>query len=633
MMLHKPSLFIKRLVVLFNGRRVYDEFYHEGVNIICGENSSGKSTITELLFYSLGGEIQRWKKEASECHATYVEVELNGASVTLKREISAQTQRPMEIYWGPFEDAVSNAADNWRSYTFRRSETKESFSQCLFRALEMPEVRGDNSSNITMHQILRLIYCDQMTPVDRLFRFEQFDSSLHRKTIGDLLCGIYSNALYEKQLKLEEESKLLEALNHRLKSIHSILGEAQQDISLDSLEEKIAQLEKERASLYENLKEIKKTSTIDVKSNDKDGLKGSMYSNLIKIRAEISTLKEKKQQFEFELEDTREFINTIKDRLISLYRSSVVMSTLEEMNFQFCPSCLSSLDKTEDETTCSLCKRKMSEKKDDSYYLMFRQEMELQIKESESLQKNRETELQRLNLMLPGRISQEKELELRVTSYEATPSEAEIEKEEISRKIGYVDRSIENAHEQARLLLFIKEISDQKSGASAAISQLTDEIMAIKEDLSSKKATAYLGISDLIKSLLKLDLDRENEFRYADIVSFDFGDDNISVDGKRQFSASSMVYLKNSFHLAFIWASTKQPFFNYPRLAIFDNIEDKGMEQERSHNFQRRIVETSKQIDVKHQIIFATSMIAPELKDSPLVVGRYYTHNHKSLTF
>lgn len=629
-------MFVNRLAVLYSGRRVYDEHYHDGVNIICGENSSGKSTVTELLFYSLGGEIQRWKKEASECDAVYVEVKLNGVPVTLKREISALAQRPMEIFWGPFEAAVSNAADNWQSYPFRRSETKESFSQCLFRALEMPEVRGDNSSNITMHQIFRLIYCDQMTPADRLFRFEQFDSSLHRTTIGDLLCGVYSNALYEKQLKLEEESKLLEALKQRLKSIYTIFGEAQQDISLDSLDEKITELEKERVSLYEKLKEIKGPSTGNIKGDSNEhepDLRSSTHADLAKIRAEISAFKDKKEQLEFEVEDTTEFINTMKDRLLSLGHSSVVRATLEEMNFQFCPLCLSPLEEAEDQMTCTLCKKKMNEKRDDSYYLMLRQEIELQIKESESLQKKRETELRALNLALPGKMSQEKELALRVASYEDSYSDLGIEIEEISRKIGYVDRSIENAHERARLLVLIQEISKQKSNIEASVSQLKDEIEAIKEELRSKKTTAYHEISELTKKLLKLDLDRENEFISADIVSFDFGDDTVSVDGKRQFSASSMVYLKNSLHLALVWASALHPFFNYPRLAIFDNIEDKGMEQERSHNFQRRVIETSKQINVEHQIIFATSMIASELKTPDLMVGRYYTHEHKSLDF
>jgi len=55
MTLINPSLFLNRLIVFYNGKTIYDEKFNKGVNIICGENSSGKSTITELIFFALGG--------------------------------------------------------------------------------------------------------------------------------------------------------------------------------------------------------------------------------------------------------------------------------------------------------------------------------------------------------------------------------------------------------------------------------------------------------------------------------------------------------------------------------------------------------------------------------------------------
>lgn len=634
MTLYKPSLFVKRLIVIHNGKRAYDESYHLGVNIICGENSSGKSTITELLFYSLGGEIARWKTEASQCEYVFCEVIINGTTITLKREISTQSRRPLEIFWGPFEDAVHSAVDQWQIYPFQRSESKDSFSQCLFRTMEMPEVRGDKSTNITMHQILRLIYCDQMTPPDRLFRMEQFDSSLHRMTIGDLLCGIYSSKLYEKQLLLEEKTKLFDALQHKLKSIYSILGEADQETTLASLEDKIVQLQSERVFVYEELKKMKESSFLDSANSAKTDLKNVIYSDLIQIRSEISILRNKKEELEFEIEDTTEFINTIKDRILALSDSNVVRSTFEEMNFQFCPSCLAPIDKSINKGICGLCKSPAGDKKESAYYLMLQQEMELQVKESQALQINRIAELQQINLTLPSKMSHEEELALKIKSYEESiNNETENQIEELNRKIGYLDRSIQDAHERAKLLSLIKDITDEKSRVNGEISLLNDDIEAMKEEIRHKKEVAYYEIANLTKDLLKRDLDREKEFQFADIVSFNFGDDNISVDGKRQFSASSMVYLKNSFHLAFIWASTIQNFFNYPRLAVFDNIEDKGTEQKRSHNFQKIIIEISEQMKVQHQIIFATSMIMPELKKSSLIIGDYYTHNHKSLNF
>ena len=62
-----------------------------------------------------------------------------------------------------------------------------------------------------------------------------------------------------------------------------------------------------------------------------------------------------------------------------------------------------------------------------------------------------------------------------------------------------------------------------------------------------------------------------------------------------------------------------------------DNIEDKGMTEARSQNFQRLIVATANAIDVEHQIIFTTSMIDPSLDRPDLTVGDKYDFNNKSL--
>ena len=138
-------------------------------------------------------------------------------------------------------------------------------------------------------------------------------------------------------------------------------------------------------------------------------------------------------------------------------------------------------------------------------------------------------------------------------------------------------------------------------------------------------------ISGITAEILRSDLPREEEFQTADHVAFSFSTDDVAVDGKKVFAASSMVLLKNAFHLALALASTRDSEFRYPRFALFDNIEDKGMEEERSHNFQRLIVTHSAETQVEHQIIFTTSKIAPELDIPELTVGKFYTLSDKSL--
>ena len=190
---YDPTLIVTRTVVERNGLIAYDEKFHPGVNVIRGENSSGKSTVMNMIFYGLGGDLTAWSNEALLCSRVLVEVQLNGKVATLSRDISSESGRPMEIFGGEYELAKRSPISEWARYPYNRSQNKESFSQVLFRLLGIPEVASEATGNLTMYQILRLLYADQLSPVENLFRFDRFDPPTLRDAIGRLLCGAYEN--------------------------------------------------------------------------------------------------------------------------------------------------------------------------------------------------------------------------------------------------------------------------------------------------------------------------------------------------------------------------------------------------------------------------------------------------------
>lgn len=101
------QLILKRLKIYTQeGKVAYDEKFHKGVNIIRGDNSSGKSTISHYIFYALGGSFTSWVDEALDCNAVFAEVSLNGVVATLKREVSASSGQPMYIFWGKLREAI-----------------------------------------------------------------------------------------------------------------------------------------------------------------------------------------------------------------------------------------------------------------------------------------------------------------------------------------------------------------------------------------------------------------------------------------------------------------------------------------------------------------------------------------------
>lgn len=58
---YSPMISVRRMIVKREANSVYDAAFHPRLNIIRGENSSGKSTLLDFMFYGLGGEVSDWR--------------------------------------------------------------------------------------------------------------------------------------------------------------------------------------------------------------------------------------------------------------------------------------------------------------------------------------------------------------------------------------------------------------------------------------------------------------------------------------------------------------------------------------------------------------------------------------------
>ena len=160
----------------------------------------------------------------------------------------------------------------------------------------------------------------------------------------------------------------------------------------------------------------------------------------------------------------------------------------------------------------------------------------------------------------------------------------------------------------------------------------------MREDASRREAERRrpkaLGlISELAAEILRLDLRRQPEFETAEEVTIDFRGDSISVGGLVNFAESSNVFLKNAAVLSLLLAAGKDMQFYHPRFLLIDNVEDKGMEEVRSHLFQRIIVERVTELEMPYQVIFTTSMMNPELESDDYTIGSAYAGENRSLDF
>jgi hypothetical protein len=634
MMLLEPTLKVNRLIVFQGGHRAFDCSFHSGVNIIRGRNSSGKTTILDLLAYGLGAENIRWKPEALLCSKTMVEVELNGVSICLERDISLESQRPISIFWGGLKDALVSDRQSWETFPFKRSLNRLSFSQSIFDALGMPAAQGEGASNITMHQILRVLYADQPSVHSPIFRMDRFDTPLMRETIAAYLCGIYDDQLYSAQLRIREVNVALSNKYAELKNIFNVLGRSGQESNLSFIDEQVKNLELERDTLYASLEQLK------AKRNEHPAGSGKRSDEADKLRLKLdasrkreSAIKDEIAETDLDLADSILFVQELRSRIDNINESESARSYFDQITFQFCPSCLAPINESRsDGNHCHLCLSELSDGRGQAQLLRMRNELNIQLKESVNLIDRRTENAERLRRELPLVLEEVKRLAREYEIVAASWStEIESQLEHVARKLGSLDEEIRQNYERKKLAEVIGELQKARDALAVEAGQLRDTIELLEKRQDVRKGEVAGAIEASLIKLLKLDLPLQVEFVGAKSVEIDFISNTIYVNGSKNFSESSAVVLRHLFHLALLTASLNKPFMRVPRFMILDGIDDGGMEKERSHRLQKIIVEECSSYEHDYQLIFATSDIEPSLEKLDFVVGKSYSPELRSL--
>lgn len=625
----RPFIFINRLVITKDKNTVYDEYFHKGVNIIRGTNSSGKSTIMDFLFFSLGGSIveKQWKVVALKCDNTYVEVNINNQIFVLNRQVTINSKESMKIYEGSYENAEYSSPNDWLSFPYVSTSNKESFHDNLLKLLEIPIVRSKESSYVNVNQILRLVYTDQLSSISRIFREEDFDSSFKRETIGDLMLGVNSLDITQKKLEIIQTDKNLSKIISDIKAFTTMYGEIE---SKESFDEKI----------INNEEEVKKLTILlySVDSIDQEILDDTTKYLIADKRKEFELLLQSKTELlqlintlNFEIVDSENFINNLRERLKNIQESETTLDILSDITYTYCPSCFTKiLPLSLDKHSCCLCKS-VNSNSYESPTFRIRKDIEFQISETSELIPKFKVDLEESVSFYARVVEKIKVIKNEILILEKPISGVSAEKSDILMKIGRLQQENVELSQKYSILHKLYETQNLRESEQSKLNKLKDEVSSKEFLIKSRRDKRKTLISSIALGLLLKDLNREDGFHNPREISFDFGNDRIKVDDVSNFSASSTAFLKTILKLSILIASCKDSEFLYPRLAIIDNVEDKGMEEARSQNLQKIIIEESNKLEVDHQIIFTTSMIDPILDYSQYCVGDYYDSKNRTL--
>lgn len=625
---------IQRLKVVTRDNLIaYDEKFHCGVNIIRGDNSSGKSTITHLLFFGLGGSYSDFVPEAKKCQYVYTEVDISGCVVTLVREIKISTdgrvdsQVGMSIYWGTIEDVEKgNCKSNYFGY--KSSEKKKSFSNALFEIMGMPIVIGDN--NITMHQLLRLLYVDQESPTSSLYMFEVFDSQITRETVAELLMGIYDSDIYTAKIDIREYGKQLNELDGEIKAVKNALGrpDACSPVYLRSI---IKQKEEEIVTLTDIIRKKRNGEIVTVKHNDNAEI---LKNKVSKCRKEVLAQQVVVENLQSEIDDTTLFINALRSRKGALLNSISIRKSMSEMVLDFCPECLTKLNDDVEEGHCRLCKAPIDNSRGIRQARRYELELGFQMKESEIVLEQLKKEYMAKNASWKSAKSQLETYE-RLLAKELenvrSPQDEEIDNMLYSK--GVLEGEILQYRTMLEKAEYYENLCQRKTQLESLLRKSEDFLAAKEYQQRKNRSVVENKIKECGIYLLQRDLNRQQEFTNADDFYVDFSNNIVYLSNKHsKYSASSNFYLKVVARFAIFMACLEIPSMRFPHFIFADNMEDKGIEIERAQNFQKNLIEKLQEYsEDDYQIIYTTSYITDELDKSNYVVGKHYSHNNKSL--
>lgn len=639
------NLFLRRLRIITSaGKVAYDEYFHEGVNIIRGQNSSGKSTIIRFIFYALGGCYSEFVPEALKCRAVFAEVLINGDTVlTLCRKIEvkdgkANPRTPMYIYIGDMEESFEHGNRNkWKMYGYKSTSETRSFSNVLFKEMGLPEFKA--GSNITMHQILRLIYLDQESPLASLFFFDLFDDPLTRETVAELLMGLYDEELSAAKLdKIETERRIAET-KREIKITGSFFTDPKTKSS-KFIRERIDSIAKEISEITSQIIKLRMGQTNALVSKNKFKLEYERFLDKItRLRNEEASLKEDVQSLEAEIQDSVYFIETLKKKHEDITRSIDTRDYFDNLHLEYCPECLSKISDDVPKGHCRLCKSPIDNSRGINQARRIKLEIDFQIRESQKLLQDNKTTLQEkkraLTLKRRELNTAQKFYNNAVRNVRSTQDEA-IDKliQDKGFKEGEVlqyQTMLENAEKYEQLEKDLAELESHNKEL--------DRFIEAKENVIRKqRLIVNKRISENGVYLLNHDEERQNEFKNAKDFVVDYKQNIAYIsDHNIKLSASSSFYLKLSARFALFFSSLQLDSMKYPRLMFTDNMEDKGIEEDRAKNFQLLVVKRLKELaeakepHPSYQLIFATSYIAKELDTPEYTVGEYYTKDNKSL--
>lgn len=556
------------------------------INIILGDNKTGKSTFVKLLMYALGVRIDSFIDEISKSEQNS-QVELD---VILKNKKQYRIIRKL-----PFSKTIIMTPFLNDSLVEEEMEimSVSEYSDMLLNLEGYKNISisygTSNKASMRYYFLLRAILVDQETNAHNILadigggdKAYLNNQRLIKKAIIEEIIQKDNIEIQNVRFKLQEKTKERTSIASGRKTIEKLIDEEfkkKPELSKmkSKVDVKIKKLDEEKSKLMDSkLEELAKLNQVNIDFDSK------YFSKLKKARA-ITT--DEVRNIQLSINDLNNAEKNIKEELDKLKKMIVARQIFTQIPVELCPVCFSELKLEKDKDgLCPFCENIIIDDNLDKIlrYKKMLDETLVETKIAEdNLKKDLEAVLQRQKKL-------DNSLEQKKLDYLESIGE---KKQPIEEILFAIKKRIEVITSKQEELRNYKSLQFSKDRMDKEYDTLSNDILKLKEKLN-----------ELERLFSTKDLENEKEWKdiFRNMLSYIFGDINSAeldsdyipiIDGnnvKRISSASLKVAIRLSYILSLFYLKEKKEI-NHLGFVVFDSPRDKDLDKDKYSKFLKII--------------------------------------------
>ena len=514
------------------------------INVLLGDNNSGKSTLVKLILFCLGAPINSFIDEISQrklCNSVTLEVTLkNGRNIRIIRKLptsEAFLVTPVKSD----EDIVNDEVT-----VYNATEFSDFLLENEGYSTEKIVYAKDKMASFRFYFLLRALYADQDTAAHSILSDlnmgQQYFTSqpLIKKSIVEKLLGKDNSELQRIRITIQElnrENAVLTAEVSFLKEQKEKL-ENTYNYEWRTLDTELLEISEEKELLadaqYEQLAKVKII-------ND-----NQTSSVLVSKQKDLQKKIEKDQVLKLEMSDLETILKALGEDLAALNYKIAAKDILEELPILYCPNCLSELsEETMKKGLCQNCNKKTVEEKILNNATLKRtlndsilEAQELLVVKKNMLYQNR-ADIERLE----GEIRKEKNQLF---------SESQLERNLLQESINSIKQRLEYLIEKENVLKQYRKNRIDLEYAKQRKKDIVEKLKESKEELleADNKATIAMLHYDLFKQKFSDYL----KTLFTEIETCSLDENFMPIIDQNKMSAVSSASLKVAIRITYILA-------------------------------------------------------------------------------